>query len=178
MHLCTSQLLRRDWDSHHPEKRAPDLVLYGKLAPYKADSCTSMHLVPRLRGQLHHLRDSASCVLATRSASTSASEWSVQNLWKETGAKAASVVENAFSGAGAWSVDSMPDQSGKTFLVTGANSGIGFQAAKGLAQNNASVILAGRNESSGQRYPLLRSIASLWFGRQKSHEPSFPYIGQ
>lgn len=36
--------------------------------------------------------------------------------------------------------------------VTGANSGIGFQAAKKLAQNNASVVLASRNEDSGQRY--------------------------
>ena len=36
--------------------------------------------------------------------------------------------------------------------VTGANSGIGFQAAKNLAQRNASVVMASRNEESGQRY--------------------------
>lgn len=137
-----------------------------------------MHLVPRLRGYAHRLKDTAYCAVTTRFASTSTSEWSVQSLWKETGAKAASVVENAFSGAGAWSLDRMPDQSGKTFLVTGANSGIGFQAAKGLAQNNASVILAGRNESSGQRYPLLCGINSLQFSRQEPHELGSLYAGQ
>lgn len=110
-----------------------------------------MSRLPTLRSHLHRLTSCSYDVATTRFASTAAGEWNVENLWKETGAKAASAVENAFSGAGAWSVDRMPDQSGKTFLVTGANSGIGFQAAKGLAQNNASVIMAGRNETSGQK---------------------------
>lgn len=108
-----------------------------------------MNRLPSFHSHLHRLTLASYGVAAARSASTAAGEWNAEQLWKQTGAKAASVLENAFSGA--WSVDEMADQSGRTYLVTGANSGIGFQAAKGLAQNNASVILAGRNETSGQR---------------------------
>jgi NAD(P)-dependent dehydrogenase (short-subunit alcohol dehydrogenase family) len=39
----------------------------------------------------------------------------------------------------------MPDQRGRTALITGANSGLGFQAATGLARKGAVVILACRD---------------------------------
>ena len=39
---------------------------------------------------------------------------------------------------------SVADQSGKTFLITGANSGIGFETAKALAAQKAKVIMACR----------------------------------
>nr|WP_306807365.1 SDR family NAD(P)-dependent oxidoreductase [Mesobacillus jeotgali] len=40
--------------------------------------------------------------------------------------------------------------SGKTAVITGANSGIGFEAAKYFSARGAHVILAVRNESKGQ----------------------------
>ncbi|MEM6585821.1 MAG: oxidoreductase [Pseudomonadota bacterium] len=50
-----------------------------------------------------------------------------------------------------WTPDEVPDLSGKTFLVTGGNSGIGFEAAKILASHNADVVIACRNEARGKQ---------------------------
>jgi NAD(P)-dependent dehydrogenase (short-subunit alcohol dehydrogenase family) len=44
-----------------------------------------------------------------------------------------------------WTDADIPDQSGKLALVTGANSGIGFEAARALAARGATVILACRD---------------------------------
>jgi len=48
-----------------------------------------------------------------------------------------------------WTVESMEDQRGRVAIVTGANSGIGFEAAKALAAKNARVIVASRNAERG-----------------------------
>ena len=44
-----------------------------------------------------------------------------------------------------WTKDNIKDQTRKTVLITGANTGLGFQTALELAKKNAFVILAGRS---------------------------------
>ncbi|WP_460606830.1 oxidoreductase [Jatrophihabitans fulvus] len=44
-----------------------------------------------------------------------------------------------------WTADALPDLGGRTAVVTGANSGIGFNAARELAAHGATVVLAGRD---------------------------------
>ncbi|KAE8985827.1 hypothetical protein PF005_g21009 [Phytophthora fragariae] len=48
-----------------------------------------------------------------------------------------------------WNATQMPSQVGKVAIVTGANSGIGFEMALELARKGANVVLACRNEERG-----------------------------
>jgi len=48
-----------------------------------------------------------------------------------------------------WNSNNIPDQSGRTVIVTGSSSGIGFEVAKVLAGKNAKVIIAVRNLNKG-----------------------------
>ena len=49
-----------------------------------------------------------------------------------------------------WTAAQIPSQNGKLILVTGANSGIGYQAAVELARHGAHVLLGCRNLTKGQ----------------------------
>lgn len=59
----------------------------------------------------------------------------------------------------AWTFDDIPDQTGRTALVTGANTGIGRETARMLAQRGADVVLACRDLAKGQA--ALASIEAL-----------------
>jgi NAD(P)-dependent dehydrogenase (short-subunit alcohol dehydrogenase family) len=49
-----------------------------------------------------------------------------------------------------WTAENVPDLTGKLAIVTGANSGIGYETARALASKGAKVILACRNKDKGE----------------------------
>lgn len=49
-----------------------------------------------------------------------------------------------------WTSKDIPDLTGKVAIVTGANRGLGYEAARVMADNNATVVLAVRTASNGE----------------------------
>ena len=49
-----------------------------------------------------------------------------------------------------WTIAHIPDQSGRTAVITGANTGLGFETAAALAAKGARVVLAVRNLDKGK----------------------------
>src|SRR5215475_2804646 len=50
-----------------------------------------------------------------------------------------------------WTSDDVPGQEGRLAVVTGANTGLGFETARVLAAHGASVVLAVRDTEKGKR---------------------------
>src|SRR5260370_2186983 len=65
-----------------------------------------------------------------------------------------------------WTVRDIPDQSGRIVVVTGANSGLGYEAALALAAAGAHVVAAARNEEKADEIESLL-IKSLKTGRRQ-----------
>ena len=54
-------------------------------------------------------------------------------------------------GVRAWNVNQLPDLSGKNYLITGGNQGLGFEAGKQLGKKGANLIIASRSVDKAQR---------------------------
>lgn len=50
-----------------------------------------------------------------------------------------------------WTFESIPDLQGKTIIVTGGNSGLGYESVKAFSQKGAKVVLACRNLAKGEK---------------------------
>ncbi|WP_343561672.1 oxidoreductase [Kiloniella sp. b19] len=54
------------------------------------------------------------------------------------------------SGFRDWTPSQLPDLSGKTFVITGANSGIGFEAARYLGEKGGDIVMLCRSREKGE----------------------------
>jgi NAD(P)-dependent dehydrogenase (short-subunit alcohol dehydrogenase family) len=60
-----------------------------------------------------------------------------------------------------WTAADIPDQSGRTAVVTGANGGLGLETARALAAAGARVVMAARNqEKAGEAVAEIRGELS------------------
>ena len=68
-----------------------------------------------------------------------------------------------------WTLKDIPPQTGRIAVITGANSGIGYEAAKALAGAGAKVIIASRNERKAAE--ALAKIRAATSGADIAFEP-------
>jgi NAD(P)-dependent dehydrogenase (short-subunit alcohol dehydrogenase family) len=59
-----------------------------------------------------------------------------------------------------WTTDDVPGQQGRLAVVTGANTGLGFETARALAVRGASVVLAVRNLDKGKEAAARIAVAA------------------
>ena len=60
------------------------------------------------------------------------------------------IVGQMFPPKPTWTVEQIPDLSGKVCLVTGGNTGIGKETCKQLLRKNATVVLAARSRTKAE----------------------------
>ena len=60
------------------------------------------------------------------------------------------LIDEAWPPKAQWSVNDIPDLSGKVMIVTGANTGTGYETVKALLPKNAKVYLACRSAEKAQ----------------------------
>lgn len=63
-----------------------------------------------------------------------------------------------------WTTNDIPPQNGRFAVVTGANSGIGFEAAAALAAKGARVVVAARDEAKGRAAAARIGAGAEWRG--------------
>ena len=56
-----------------------------------------------------------------------------------------------------WTTENIPDMSGKVIIITGANSGIGYESARELSRKGAEVVFASRNQTKAKD-----AMARIW----------------
>ena len=78
-----------------------------------------------------------------------------------------------------WTVNNIPDLTGQVMIVTGANSGLGYETSKALAQKRATVILACRNLEKGEaaQKAILRAVPEAALRLMKLDLSSLAAIG-
>jgi NAD(P)-dependent dehydrogenase (short-subunit alcohol dehydrogenase family) len=57
-----------------------------------------------------------------------------------------------------WTTADIPDQTGRTAVITGANTGLGYETAAALAAKGAHVVLAVRNPEKGKEAAAQRRL--------------------
>ena len=60
------------------------------------------------------------------------------------------IVEQGIPPKPEWTVDDIPNLSGKVMIVTGGNTGIGYETAKAVLSKNARVYIACRNAEKAE----------------------------
>ena len=78
-----------------------------------------------------------------------------------------------------WTAADVPDQTGRVAVITGANTGIGYETAAVLARQGADVVLAVRNIDKGEQAAArITAAESARQGRFAATRPDLARLGK